>query len=389
MIGTAASEPRTGVAARATLLYLLLLLVGYSPPGHSADAAFALFGTVRTAASPSRNLAATGSSASAVAPSASASSFASVELRYAEYPARPSSSSSDPHDPVIILHGLLGSKRNFASLASSLSSQLRRPRLLVTLDLRNHGENDPITSWSDDMSYPSMASDVIAVMDELGMERAVLVGHSMGGKVAAAASLLFPDRVSGLVVLDIAPVRYRPESDAAWGAVVGSVEAIANINLAGEKKGEEASVEGGDGGCTTKRDVDRALRPALEDPALRAFVLTNLDQPRKRDDDAEGRLRWKVNVAAIRDQLDVLAGFDLHPSGEEDSDGETRSELLYSGDVFIISGGMSRFVQQSHLDEIRGYFPNYMVTSIRGAGHWVHAEAPDDTVALLKRYLDR
>jgi pimeloyl-ACP methyl ester carboxylesterase len=82
-------------------------------------------------------------------------------------------------------------------------------------------------------------------------------------------------------------------------------------------------------------------------------------------------------VGTIVKELNAIAGFDVPP------------KTSYDGDVFIIHGGQSRFVRHAYMDQIAEFFPNHMLTTIRGAGHWVHAEAPDDTIALLKRYLDR
>ncbi|KAL7435881.1 hypothetical protein ACHAXH_005236 [Discostella pseudostelligera] len=330
----------------------------------------------------------------------SQSSESVVELQYSEF-IPPSAEAT--HPPVIFLHGLLGNKRNFASLASSLSSQLRNPRPIYTLDLRNHGENTH--DWRSSMSYTEMARDVLAFMDKNTQhEKAVLVGHSMGGKVAQSLALMHPERVAGLVVLDIAPVRYysgqKEGSDgegssgsgsgsgdgSGWKAVEEIVRSVAQIDL---NKGQ----------YTTKRDVDAALRQggALEDPALRAFVLTNLEQVRSTDEDT-APLRWKINWDGIVKELDRIAGFDVHGqvldgvvSFEDDgaASQSNNNNLQYAGDVFFIHGGASRFVRHSHISTIASYFPNHMLTTIRGVGHWVHAEAPDDTIALLKRYLDR
>jgi pimeloyl-ACP methyl ester carboxylesterase len=94
-------------------------------------------------------------------------------------------------------------------------------------------------------------------------------------------------------------------------------------------------------------------------------------------------------------ELDKIAGFDAHnvplddisPADSESLDGI--SPYKYEGDTFFIHGGASRFVRHSHISTIAIFFPNHMLTTIRGAGHWVHTEAPDDTIALLKKYLDR
>ena len=110
----------------------------------------------------------------------------------------------------------------------------------------------------------------MALMDRLGGVdgRAVLVGHSMGGKVAQSLALMHPARVAGLVVLDIAPVRYGAGQgdkggDSGWRIVEEIVRSVASIDLAR-------------GGYVTKRDVDAVLRQGmLEDPALRAFVLVS------------------------------------------------------------------------------------------------------------------
>jgi len=329
-----------------------------------------------------------------------------VDLKYSEFPPP---FSTPVHHPVILLHGLLGNKRNFSSLAASLSTQLSIPRPIYTVDLRNHGENTH--DWRNTMSYSEMARDVLNFMDQIAEKndgadqysKAIIVGHSMGGKVAQSLALMYPNRVAGLVILDIAPVKYSSdEKGGTWKTVEEIVRSVAELDL--EKMG-----------CQTKKDVDAVLRQKcmlLEDPALRAFVLTNLDQhrPRKGEENAkESALKWKIHWKGIVNQLDRIAGFDVHDQPMDDipmlpSNGvnstlkveesssfvkKTIPTYKYEGDVFFIHGGASRFVRHSHISTIATFFPNHMLTTIRGAGHWVHAEAPDDTVALLKKYLDR
>jgi esterase len=271
-----------------------------------------------------------------------------VTLQWMEFHS-PQPSEEEPETPVLLLHGLLGSKRNFATLAASLGAQLDRPRRIVGVDLRNHGDSD----WSEEMSYAAMARDVVEFLDSQNIDRIILVGHSMGGKVAQALSLMHPERVEGLVVLDIAPVQYS-RSDPHWKAVEDILHSIHAVDSVAASAG--------------KAELDKHLRTSIPDPNLRAFVLTNYDNRKK---------AWKIPIGIIVDQLEAIAGFDFP------------EEACYEGDVFIIHGGQSRFVRHAYMDQIAGFFPNHMLTTIRGAGHWVHAEAPDDTIALLKRYLDR
>jgi esterase len=235
-----------------------------------------------------------------------------------------------------------------------LGVQLDQPRRILGVDLRNHGDSQ----HNEHMSYQAMAQDVIQFLDSQQLEKVILVGHSMGGKVAQALALLYPDRVEGLVVLDIAPVKYRRDQDPHWKAVEDILHAIYEV------------VESPPVIPNTLTEIDQALCQSIPDPALRAFVLTNYDHRQQ---------QWKIPIATLVNQLEHIAGFDL----------PIPTTSTFDGDVFIIHGGQSRFVRHAYMDTISSYFPNHMLTTIRGAGHWVHAEAPDDVTALLKRYLDR
>lgn len=200
------------------------------------------------------------------------------------------------------------------------------------------------------MDYQSMAGDVLDFCESF--EKVILVGHSMGGKVAQAAALMEPNKIESLCVIDIAPVQYAP-TDAHWKAVYDILAALKSVPIDDE---------------TTKKTLDAALRPAIPDPALRAFCLTNFDFTKR---------TWRIHLEAICDQFaSELARFDF----------EGRS---YPGDTFFVHGQQSSYVRSSHIPAIQNYFPNHMLTTVKGAGHWVHAEQPETTVALLKKFLDR
>uniref|UniRef100_A0A7S1BI14 AB hydrolase-1 domain-containing protein n=2 Tax=Corethron hystrix TaxID=216773 RepID=A0A7S1BI14_9STRA len=164
--------------------------------------------------------------------------------------------------------------------------------------------------------------------------------------------------------MDIAPVRYSESSDPSWANIRSIIDAMQSIDFSG-----------------SKRDADQLLRSHIDDLALRAFVLTNLEDLRE-----SGGVRWKINIGAISRRLHEIADFDIFSL---DDDCLSDDHPVYHGDTFYINGGVSRYVRHSHMPTIGQLFPNHMLTTVRGAGHWVHAEAPDDTIALLKTYLER
>lgn len=101
----------------------------------------------------------------------------------------------DGPDPVVCLHGITAQHRAFNAAARYLGPS----RGLVGVDLRGRGDSDKPESG---YGLGAHASDVVRVLDHLGLESAVLVGHSMGGFVALKTALVFPERVRALVLLD-------------------------------------------------------------------------------------------------------------------------------------------------------------------------------------------
>ncbi|CAM9828138.1 unnamed protein product [Ectocarpus sp. 12 AP-2014] len=304
------------------------------------------------------------------------------------------SASSSSFTPVVIMHGLLGNSRNFQGWGAKLVKSLDQERRVFAVDMRNHGAS----SHHDSMTYVDMANDVLGFLADKGLSEAVLIGHSMGGKAAAMTALLHPQVVKGLVVMDIAPVSYSinmcerwfstlmtplPQSarvDATnWGETQKIIEAIHKMPLEG---------------VTSRRDADELLAKDIVDPALRAFAVTNLDK-----DPASGGWAWRINIDAIQRSMGVLAQFDSGKRHQEEIDGRLKGggggdgdadELgAYKGDALFVAGGNSRYIRSQHLTEIGKLFPRFVVSTIKGAGHWVHADNPTETLRLAKSFLDR
>lgn len=241
--------------------------------------------------------------------------------------------------PVVILHGLFGSARNWASIARRLAERRR----VVALDLRNHGGSP----WTEEMDYPAMAADIRDVLAPLG--RCALVGHSMGGKAAMAAALLYPGLIERLAVVDIAPVAYGGGQHGAY------IRAMQAVDLAGVQR---------------RAEVEEALRPGVDDPAIRAFLLQNLEP------DEAGGLRWRLNLEVLGRSLPDILGWPELPGRR------------YDGPVRVIAGEASGYVRPEHHDTLRGYFPKAEIVTVPGAGHWPHAEQPDAFLRLLQPFLE-
>ena len=133
-----------------------------------------------------------------------------MHLHYREF--------GSPHHPhVLILHGLFGASDNWTSQAKRLSEDFH----VLALDARNHGQSPRAPT----MSYADMSADVIRLMDRFHLERAALVGHSMGGKTAMLTALNHADRVRCLAVVDIAPKRYPRHHDEVLAAALPTASA--------------------------------------------------------------------------------------------------------------------------------------------------------------------
>lgn len=242
--------------------------------------------------------------------------------------------------PVLILHGLFGSAQNWRTVARQLAATHR----VIAADLRNHGASP----HAETMGYPAMAADVAALIEARAGGRAAVVGHSMGGKVAMWLALTRPALIERLVVVDVAPVAYRPTLQA-YAAAMRAVPLRAGMRRA---------------------EADAALAPAIADPGERAFLVQNL----RFDGDAVPE--WRLNLAAIEAAVPTISAFPDPPAGAR-----------YDGPVLIVSGERSGYVRAEHHATTLRLFPHATFVVVPGAGHWVHAEAPEPFLRAVEPFL--
>jgi pimeloyl-ACP methyl ester carboxylesterase len=240
---------------------------------------------------------------------------------------------------VVLLHGLFGAGRNLGVLARALAGRAR----VVSLDLRNHGES----GHAEGMDYEVMAADVAESLAGMGVERAAVVGHSMGGKTAMMLALTRPALVERLAVLDIAPVMYG-----AGHGHGGYVAAMRGLALSPG---------------LSRAAADAALADAVPEAPLRAFLLNNLVLGE--------RPHWRLGLAEIAAALPSLMAW---PAVEA---------APYTGPALFLRGGASDYVTPAAESDILRLFPLAEISSIEGASHWLHADHPRETAAALGAFL--
>ena len=242
--------------------------------------------------------------------------------------------------PLIIVHGLYGSSDNWIRIGRSLGRHFE----VVIPDQRNHGRSP----HSEQHNYELLRADLLEFMDRQSIERAVLLGHSMGGKTVMFFAASYPDRINGLVVVDIAPRSYsfQPGIQVPTTDHMHMIRALEKLDLSRIKKREEA---------------DRELSVHIESPRVRQFLLKNLQR------DANGQFMWKLNLEAIRNDLPrILEG--LNESEFEQGRQITGFPILF------IKGEKSNYILDSDIQLIHKIFPFAEVVSIPDAGHWLHVE---------------
>lgn len=241
--------------------------------------------------------------------------------------------------PVLLLHGLFGSLVNWRGVARVLSERLT----VYSLDLRNHGRS-PHTSGA---SYEEMARDVVRFLDERGLERAHVLGHSMGGKVAMEVALESGNRIDRLIVADMAPRAYP----ALAGPVFAALEELDLANVG------------------SRRQADAALSRRLSDPGLRAFLVMGLETGEG------GRLRWRFHLDALLAARDALG---------RPIDGSR----TFPGPTLFVRGERSEYVTEADWPAILRLFPAARMTSVARAGHWLHTEQRDAFCSEVLAFLD-
>jgi len=245
-------------------------------------------------------------------------------------------------DPVVLLHGLFGSSKNLGVMARMLARSFR----IYSIDLLNHGKSP----HSQAMSIRLLADTVLHTLDVLKLPTTAVFGHSLGGKVAMYLALHYPQRVSRLAVGDIAPKAYPAHH-------TEILKAMQNLELAA---------------LQSRAEADKQLSTSIADQATRQFILQNLKK-------ADVGYEWQLNLVAISANYNALREAVADRGGVSP----------YRGQALFISGSKSDYIQPDDLPLMQDLFPRMEHKVIAGAGHWLHAEKPQEFNGLLNEFLLR
>lgn len=240
---------------------------------------------------------------------------------------------------LIILHGLFGSLDNWMTLAKKWSENYQ----VWIVDQRNHGQSP----HSNEFDYSLMAEDLKNFIEEHQIDRPIILGHSMGGKTAMEFAVNYPNSLKKLIVVDIAPVSYQVHH-------YGIIEALESVDL--DK-------------VQSRKDAEEQLKSKIKEFGIRQFLLKNLYRKSKEEYD------WRFNLPVIKKQIVPISEWSI-------------SDKTYEGDTLFISGENSNYILPEYGAEIAAKFPNYELEEISNAGHWVHAEAPEEFSRALEDFLE-
>jgi esterase len=255
---------------------------------------------------------------------------------------------------IIIIHGLYGASDNWMSVARELSNSYE----VYMVDQRNHGKSP----HNESHTYNNLVDDLKEFMDDQGIEKAILIGHSMGGKTVMFFARQYPERINNLIVIDIAPKDYKNLSDFSQQTIdhLNIINAMSSVDL---------------GKIESRNDVDKKLSETIQSNRVRQFLLKNLHREK------DNTFSWSLNIEALKNNLSsILEGF---------SKIEIQNGLNITGfPILFIKGELSNYITENDFPIIRKIFPYAEIETIGNAGHWVHAEQPEKFLGVIKDFLE-
>ena len=244
--------------------------------------------------------------------------------------------------PLIILHGIFGISDNWVTIGRKLAEKFE----VYILDQRNHGQSP----HSDTFNYFALMDDLYEFMDDHQIVNPILIGHSMGGKVAMNFALDNPSKVDQLIIVDISLREYPARQEH-----MDILHAMLAVDF--DK-------------VTTRDEVEEIVTQHVRSERIRLFIMKNLYRIGK------SRLAWRMNVESIYHNIEnVFVAVE--------------SPYVFEKPALFVRGGASGYILDDDYSAIRAKFPSAEFRTIDGASHWVHADKPDELCAAFSEFLKK
>ncbi|OFX84336.1 MAG: hypothetical protein A2W99_01040 [Bacteroidetes bacterium GWF2_33_16] len=253
--------------------------------------------------------------------------------------------------PLIIIHGLYGSSDNWVTIGKKLADKFE----VYIIDQRNHGQSP----HSPDHNYFLLKEDLKDFMDQQSIERAIILGHSMGGKTAMFFSSDYPERITNLIVVDISPLSYF---------TTNSIQLLQHTAILDSMNKIDFSK------ILSRNRIDEILSDSIPQKYIRQFLLKNIKRSK------DNKLYWGINIPVLYEKLpEIIDGLK-----EEDFKG---GRTIAGFPVLFIKGENSDYILEKDITAIKKIYPFAEIETIPNAGHWLHAEQPELFLQILLKFL--
>jgi len=243
--------------------------------------------------------------------------------------------------PIVILHGLLGISDNWVAFSRRLAMEGYK---IFIPDQRNHGQSPhhPV------LNYYALTDDLAEFIETHQLIKPVILGHSMGGKVAMRNTLEHPGSVDRLIIVDTSLRTY-----VRFNYHLRLIDAMLSVDFNVVK---------------TRTEAEEQLRRKIGDERLVQFLMKNTFWKEK------GKLGWRPNLQAISNNVDAMYDGVFYSS-------------KFDRPALFVRGGQSDYILEEDIPAILQNFPQAEIKTIESGTHWVHADEPEQFYKIVLDFL--
>lgn len=235
----------------------------------------------------------------------------------------------DKGPSLIIIHGLFGMSDNWNTLGRQFAKYCK----VHLIDLRNHGKSP----HSEHFNYDVMCEDVLGYIENNDIVKPIILGHSLGGKVAMKIAFTHADKIDKLIVADISPRRYNTDF------FQKVLRILSELPLENFGKREQ---------------IEQALSETFEDQGMRLFLLKNLYRNQEKE------FAWRFNISGLLAKVSNIQEASF-------------IQGICKIPTHFLRAGQSNYITAADEIIIDKHFSDYSIATFDGAGHWLHAEQPE------------